>query len=600
MAIKLTHQCDLSASAVSALISDGVVDFGSHSISSALNSAIFSTDTGSGADVWFSSDAAGAYPIAADIYYWDDSASEFKARVAAGALSAVSGGTIYLHVGSKPSGYDTDPYITTTEMAWSGLETVADRTSNSNNFTGGSGMTGREAGPGGLTDTATTATGASSYKVGPSLSGIVGGTASTDVTYSVWFKDAAHLNGHEILVEGGGETNNYNLTLHNGRVYATSVQGATPAYADAAYTAGQWNHAAITLTATGVSLYVNGVLSDTQADTITTAGSSTIGLGGASSTVDGVRLWDGTTSTAVGDFSFTGGLAMMKISSSTRTAAEINLDYLLEGSTASAYWTVTDITSQPSASFDLRSDREVVLSGSDVTSWGNATAFTNPAFSNDAADRGLGFPAIQFDSSNSEGLDWPEILSMFTGAAPDMTAAILFRSSGSAARSMFCVGGETPNQTHEITVTGVDQFGHTRTDSTTTQSNGYGSMVATDSELYLAILKVEDGVASSLLRQISDGTEVSDSDTMTVSITPTVGSIGMFRRFAAQRAQPYNGDLFRIRLYNTALGGDLTGDLTGTQLGDLKTLMLMTSGDSLGVAVGPAVGSAVRNIIRGF
>jgi hypothetical protein len=37
----------------------------------------------------------------------------------------------------------------------------------------------------------------------------------------------------------------------------------------------------------------------------------------------------------------------------------------------------------------------------------------------------------------------------------------------------------------------------------------------------------------------------------------------------------FDGSIHRIRLYNTALGGDLTGDLTGTQLGALKDEMLV-------------------------
>jgi hypothetical protein len=54
----------------------------------------------------------------------------------------------------------------------------------------------------------------------------------------------------------------------------------------------------------------------------------------------------------------------------------------------------------------------------------------------------------------------------------------------------------------------------------------------------------------------------------------TLGTVGA-DRINGNPGSFSEGDIFRIRLYNTALGGDLTGDLTGTQLGALRDEMLL-------------------------
>ena len=576
---KLSHQCDLSASAVSALISDGVVDFGTHSISSALNSAIFSTDTGSGADVWFSSDEAGAYPIAADIYHWDDGGSIFKAKVAAGALSAVSGGTIYLHVGSKPTGYDTDPYASTALAFIAMTDDFQDDTTNGNNYPNviGGVTAGTVTGPDGSAP-ATDFDGTDDYVF---ASQFVGG--STDLWVGLWFLDDATTASKELLWETGGSVNGACIGLENGVVYGVQATSSTAYAVSSSYTAGQWNRVDFVVDAgtPEVRLYLNGVLVDTEACVAPSYGAGTAAIGAVyGSSTDGVFYWDSTASSSAGESPFDGRIALNYVDAVEPSAAEINLDYLLEGPTASAYWTVTDITSQPSASFDLRSDREVVLSGSDVTSWGNASGGTSPSYSNDAADRILGFPAIQFVAASSEYLRWDAVASMFSGDEPDFTAAFLIRPKTKATTGdMFSAGGAS-TRSQRFFVTNAPLLGSNRTDASV-GTLALGTASGSFSAVQLLVVKCEGGVGSVYLLDVDADSVTSGTSSIAAldAATMIYGAVGALYN-GSGAANYYEGDIARIRLYNTALGGDLTGDLTGTQLGKLKSDMLARAGGS--------------------
>jgi hypothetical protein len=127
-----------------------------------------------------------------------------------------------------------------------------------------------------------------------------------------------------------------------------------------------------------------------------------------------------------------------------------------------------------------------------------------------------------------------------------------------------------------------------RRDAETTPSETlmeYASVITTDTP-YLAIVKQSGTTRSGLLHRISDGVEESNSDTVDVaSTTMTLGTVGA-DRINGNPGSFSEGDIFRIRLYNTALGGDLTGDLTGTQLGQLKDEMLLQAGGTFNLSSG--------------
>ena len=135
MAASLVQQLDLSAAAFDAGAVGAAITISTVSVGAAANSAIMSTDSGSGADVWFSSDAAGTLPLAAKLVHWSDGDSEFKFKVYFGSVSAVSGATVYLHVGSKPGAISTDPFDANTITSQSGHADFDDLTSNGNDGT---------------------------------------------------------------------------------------------------------------------------------------------------------------------------------------------------------------------------------------------------------------------------------------------------------------------------------------------------------------------------------------------------------------------------------------------------------------------------------
>ncbi|NBQ50589.1 MAG: hypothetical protein EBY40_07670, partial [Marivivens sp.] len=142
---QLTYKLELSASAIDSALTDYAAEVGTAALSAAQNTAVFAADTGSGADVWFSSDQAGTLPINAKLKHWSDANSTFAFDVKIASISAVSGAAIYLHVGSKPGGYGTDAYDADTALVMSD-DDFTDLTTNGNDGTGAGGIT-----PGGVT-----------------------------------------------------------------------------------------------------------------------------------------------------------------------------------------------------------------------------------------------------------------------------------------------------------------------------------------------------------------------------------------------------------------------------------------------------------------
>lgn len=134
-----TFKIDIAASAVDAGLTDEVVRVSTLSVGSTINSAIFAADSGSGADVWASSDEAGTSQIGLKLVYWDDTASEFAVDIAAASLSSVTGGTVYLQVGSNPG--SSDPYPSTISIVAPVAGDFDDKSSNAYTPTANGGVT---------------------------------------------------------------------------------------------------------------------------------------------------------------------------------------------------------------------------------------------------------------------------------------------------------------------------------------------------------------------------------------------------------------------------------------------------------------------------
>lgn len=324
----LTYKLDLSASAVDSLISNGVVRVGTASVPTAVNTAIFSADTSSGSDVWFSSDAAGATPIAAKLIYWSDADSVFAFDVAAGSLSATTGATIYLHVGDKPGSYDTDPYPATVEVVMSD-EDFTNLTNNTNDGTGGGGVAaGGVTGPDGH-GPATDFDGTDD-RVDFTVSGV-----AEPVTMSAWFNlddsDRAVIVG----LADEDTTNDqlradYDVNEVVAQVFDGALFGATKPLAGG--DPGNWHHiAAVFTSASSRVVYLDGVAGSPDTTVSTAANFDRLSVGVSADSTP-VSFADGQ-------------IANVRFDSAVRTAAEINLEYLLQGSNAATYWTVTGVAS---------------------------------------------------------------------------------------------------------------------------------------------------------------------------------------------------------------------------------------------------------------
>ncbi|MDB4261465.1 LamG domain-containing protein [bacterium] len=561
----LTKKLVLADSVTSSDLSLYATRVSTVSVGAAVNTAIFSTDTGSGGDVWFSSDQAGTLPINATLVHWDDPGSKFAFDVKIGTVSATSGASIYLHVGSKPGGYGTDAYDANTIASLPLTSDFLDLTSNSNDGTGVGGIAaGAATGPDGSLP-ATTFDGVGDYvDVGTLVEG------GRNNTVSLWFASTPvgdPSSRHQLF--GGDSTNRFTIELTSLTSVVKARIGSDGTRFGTVDAGDGWTHVALTYTDAGPSsaIYINGSLDATGSDDL--AGNP------ASQNI-------GSFSSGVGAF-FEGDVAGFQVASVARTLAEINADYLLQGSTAASYWTVTDASpALPAATFDLRSDREVVLSGSDVTSWGNASGGTSPSFSNDPADRILGFPAIQFVAASSEYLEWDEIASMFSGDDPDFTWAMVFMSGDVGSSSIAVGASNTADSSEAIILQSSGGTLNLRREDSLGNVSTMVSLADVADVPYLLIGKSESGTGSMLIRRLDTDAELSGSSAYDrASLTMNAGTIGARRVDGVGPALFFNGSIARIRLYNTALGGDLTGDLTGTQLGALKTEMLATAGGGL-------------------
>lgn len=250
----------------------------------------------------------------------------------------------------------------------------------------------------------------------------------------------------------------------------------------------------------------------------------------------------------------------------------------------------------PAPTHELRSDRNITLSGSSVTAWGDASGGTSPTYSNAEDDRILGFPVVQFDASLGQHLLWPIIVAMFTGDDPEFTAALTIRPKlETGAKTALGIGNTSNRRDEVVRVTGTPSFlSNRQEDLVTFETVDAGSF----SYGIPFLVMVKQGGTT---RQIFARNLITDAEMSNESATFNLGNITMANAalgadFRSAPTDFYEGDMARAWLKNRALTGDLTGDLTGTELGDLKAEMLSTfSGDLLrdkryGVGLGIGLG----------
>jgi len=337
MAARLVQQHDLSAAAFDEGAVGAAITISTVSVGAAANSAIMSTDSGSGADVWFSSDTAGTLPLAAKLVYWSDGDSKFKFKVYFGSISAVSGATVYLHVGSKPGGISTDPMGATKFLSAPLIADFADDSGEGNDGTGAGGVAaGGITGPDGVLP-ATTFDNTDDYVD----FGFEIGDLGTTGTMSLWAKvtDFAtdqrafgvfHKTSDKSLllwmdVDGLGDGwAGYITSTTAAQVVGTNDNNATTS----------WQHVAMTFSPSeAMKVYVDGALTGTASSAVTAQASA------------GVTFRAGAISSGTETSEhFLGGLAGINVDSVIRTASEMKADYLLDGPNAATYWTVTDVT----------------------------------------------------------------------------------------------------------------------------------------------------------------------------------------------------------------------------------------------------------------
>ena len=337
----LTLHHDLSASAIDSNLTSYAGRVASNNFSAAEVAAIFAADSGSGADVWFSSDASGATPIDAKLLYRSDGDSVFAFDVAIASASSSTGATVYLQVGNKPAGSGTDPYDANTLAVTPLISDGTDDSSNGNNVTAsGSPTFGGSTGPDGalpstdldgssqyFTYGSNLLNGASAYTMEAHIR-----TDTTGVTVRVVDERDAASDGVVMNYHG----NDQFRSLHNTKTAeAATVLSANQYY----YFAGRWD-------GTTVSTVLDGAVdgSGTDSTSIATTAAMTIGK----SSFANIQYFDGE-------------IANVYISDTDRSDAWLNANYLLRGSSASTYWTVTDISSS-----DPLGDKSIELGASHV------------------------------------------------------------------------------------------------------------------------------------------------------------------------------------------------------------------------------------------
>lgn len=325
----LTLKLDLDASAIDSALTDYATRVSTVSIGTTANADVFTEDSGSGADVWFSSDEAGSSPIDAKLLYWSDADSKFGFDVEIASVSSVGGATIYLQVGGKPVGYGTDPYDASTEVRSPLMDS--------------------------LDDVAASLTGTSSGTATLTPGGITGPDGSLPATD---FDNAAPDNHY---IDYGNQADIlFPLTL-SGWIKADSVQPFFAAIvARRAESAYQYHFREVGVSSDALSLLTTGGsatsslnVSDATwqyaAVSVDSSGNATFFLDGSTDTAAGMTISSKAVSLKIGyggtsTSTWNGGLAGIGVDSTNRATAWHSANYRLQGSSAATYWTVTDVT----------------------------------------------------------------------------------------------------------------------------------------------------------------------------------------------------------------------------------------------------------------
>jgi hypothetical protein len=313
-----TYSITISASAVDSALTDEVIPLLSSGFDTTTRAAIIAAGP---ATVRAYSDSACTTQIGLKLVF--SSGTAFRFDVAGASLSAVSDTVVYLKTGDGATA-NVDPYPASAELVAPLIDDFNDLTSNANNGTGNGGITaGGVTGPDGVL-AATDFDGTDDFI---SHAQVVSGTS---YTVSAWaYFDAVNLN--RVIMSDRDSTPIWYQLDHNNadvrmivRDNAGNIAVATKA---AAIVAGQWYHVAGVRNGGTVSVYVNAGTPATDTDTFGVISGTAARIG---------DVWDGSAR-------FNGRIAISKIYSSARSAASINLEYLLTGPNAATYITAAEV-----------------------------------------------------------------------------------------------------------------------------------------------------------------------------------------------------------------------------------------------------------------
>lgn len=326
---------DLLPTNVDSNISNYVARFSTASISRDLNSFLFNKVSISDAVIWFSTDKAGLNEIASKKVYWSSVNKLFAFDIKFPNVGSLVKNTIYMQVGTRPSGYDENPYSASKTLVMPMIEDFNDLTTNGNNGTAGGGLiSGSVTGPDGYLPATAFNGSTQGIAIG---SGLTFFPSNDDATWELWFYDDATQVNPEVLVETGGTTLSLILHLENGNLYGVFNESNIAYYAGSSYSTEQWNYAVVAREDSGpLHLYLNGVEVATNSSDIfnlSSYGSDTGAIGRA----DGIRLFDqATTIDNVNHFG--GNMYNVVATDSLVTSEEVKLNYALQGPNAADNW----------------------------------------------------------------------------------------------------------------------------------------------------------------------------------------------------------------------------------------------------------------------
>ena len=236
--------------------------------------------------------------------------------------------------------------------------------------------------------------------------------------------------------------------------------------------------------------------------------------------------------------------------------------------------------SLPAPTHELNGNAGITRDSGDptkVTAWGTASALVAdaPTYSDDSDDLILGYPVVRGNGSN-QFMQWNAIAAMFSGDDPDFSLAMTLRVNATGG-NFLCCGNDSQGEVR-VGVNSSPNFFQSRIDDANISNTG-GLATATTDE-YLLLVKCASNLGSVYSYRLSDGAESSGTGTINrPSITMLYGAL--FSRIEGNvDAGHAQVDIARVRLYDSALIGDLTADFSDFQFGGVKTEMLQNLGDN--------------------